>query len=101
MPTVTNPKRMVYSQNRMNYILYCIKVLSGSFQVIPTGSTPMTSPEATSNTPSLQIESLLRQQGPVSVYKASVGSEEHLFYFYANPSEHSVQWLKDVLTLRT
>ena len=61
----------------------------------------MTSPEATSNSLSLQIQSLLRQQGPVSVYKASVGSEEHLFYFYANPSEHSVLWLKDVLSIRT
>ena len=60
----------------------------------------MSSPEASSNIPSLQIESLLRQQGPLSVYKASVGTDEYLCYYYAEPTEYTVVWLKEVLELR-
>ena len=61
----------------------------------------MSSVEAPQESPSLHIDALLSKQGPVSVYQAHAGQVAYLFYFYANPSETTVQWLTDVLHKRS
>lgn len=61
----------------------------------------MSSVEVTHESPSLHIDSLLSQQGPVAVYKAHVGTQSHLFYFYGEPSKTTVQWLLEVLQIRS
>ena len=61
----------------------------------------MSSVEAPQESPSLHIDALLSQQGPVSVYLAHAGQASYLFYFYAKPSDTAVQWLSDVLEKRS
>ena len=61
----------------------------------------MSSVEAPQESPSLHIDALLSQQGPVSVYQAHAGQSAYLFYFYANPSETVLQWLSEVLEKRS
>jgi|GEM_PF-5278809 len=61
----------------------------------------MSSVEVFHESPSLHIDSLLSQQGPVALYQAHVGTQSHLFYFYGEPSKPTIQWLLEVLHLRS
>ena len=61
----------------------------------------MSSVEAPQESPSLHIDALLSKQGPVSVYQAHAGSDAYLFYFYASPTDATVQWLNEVLEERS
>ena len=42
------------------------------------------------------ISMLCQSARSVSVYQAHAGQVSYLFYFYANPSDTTVQWLSDV-----
>ncbi len=60
----------------------------------------MSTLENPAETPSLHIQSLLHQQGPVSTYFAKLDNDDYLFHFYANPTEATINWLTEMIEKR-